>query len=145
MKEYYDKTTNLTWNTKEFEPMTWTEAIEFANTFKKGKWRLPTIQELLTLVDYTRSEPAIDTTIFTNVNSFDYWSASSDAYNSDNAWYTDFHFGYSSNYDKYASKYVRLVCEGDKNERILYEALPVLLVPLLLLLLIFIINNYELI
>ena len=119
MKNYYDKTTKLTWNTKEFEPMTWTEAIKFADYFKKGKWRLPTIQELLTLVDYTRSEPAIDTTIFTNVNSSYYWSASSYAYNSDDAWYVNFSDGYSSNNYKNYGKYVRLVREGDKNERIL--------------------------
>lgn len=59
-------------------------------------WRLPTIQELLSLVDYTRHDPAIDTDKFPDTKSNWYWSsspyASSPAYY---AWIVHFHHGHA--------------------------------------------------
>jgi len=107
MKEY--KKYNLTWCTKEFDRMNWYDAVEFAKTYKKGKWRLPTIKELLNLVDYSRANLAINSAIFTNANSSGYWSASSYAGNSDGAWDVNFKYGYSDYSNKYYSKHVRLV------------------------------------
>jgi hypothetical protein len=61
-------------------------------------WRLPTIEELLTLVDYTKYSPA---SFDEAVKSDDwYWSSTTHAYDSDYAWVVGFYGGYSSGYDK---------------------------------------------
>ncbi len=53
---------------------------------RKG-WRLPTIQELASLVDPTRVAPALPAGHpFSNVLSSFYWSATTDAGNTDVAW-----------------------------------------------------------
>ncbi|MFZ1640195.1 MAG: DUF1566 domain-containing protein [Candidatus Contendobacter sp.] len=52
-------------------------------------WRMPTREELRTIVDYSRFNPAIDTTaagFFPRTVSTRYWSASPNAFNADNAW-----------------------------------------------------------
>lgn len=57
-------------------------------------WRLPTIQELLSLVDYTRHDPAIDVAQFPDTKSNWYWSSSPDASApADYAWFVYFVFG----------------------------------------------------
>lgn len=59
-------------------------------------WRLPTIQELLSLVDYTRHDPAIDTDKFPDTKSNWYWSSSPDAsLPADDAWFVSFNGGHS--------------------------------------------------
>jgi len=53
---------------------------------RKG-WRLPTIQELASLVDSTRSNPALPAGHpFSNVQSFYYWSATTNAADASGAW-----------------------------------------------------------
>jgi hypothetical protein len=56
-------------------------------------WRLPTIQELLTLVDYSRSEPAIDTAKFPACKSTWYWTSTPVASSPDYAWVVYFDNG----------------------------------------------------
>jgi hypothetical protein len=64
-----DRTTGLVWS-RENVPggtMNWKAAAEACGKLNLGghsDWRLPTIRELLTLVDYERHDPAIDTTAF---------------------------------------------------------------------------------
>jgi hypothetical protein len=59
----------------------WTEAVSYCENLSYGEnseWRLPAIKELLTLVDFGRSEPAFDTEIFLEFPSSAYfWSVSS--------------------------------------------------------------------
>ena len=63
-------------------------------------WRLPTIQELLSLVDYTRFDPAIDVNLFPDTKSNNYWSSSPDASSpADYAWFV--YFGSGSADDNY--------------------------------------------
>lgn len=54
-------------------------------------WRVPEVQELVGVVDYTIFIPAVNTSVFSNVQSSFYWSASSNASNSAGAW--SVHFG----------------------------------------------------
>ena len=56
-------------------------------------WRLPTIEELSTIVDAERSDPAIDTGYFPNTVSIWYWSSSSSASNPSLAWGVNFYDG----------------------------------------------------
>jgi len=58
----------------------------------KKDWRLPTYNELLTLVHYFRIEPAvIDEIEF--IEPFSYWTISADANDISANWYVDFKYG----------------------------------------------------
>jgi|SRR5580765_3197099 len=72
-------------------------------------WRLPTIQELLTLVDYERHSPAIDTDYFPDTKSDWYWTSSSSAVDSGDAWVVSFGDGHSSRIYRAYSAFVRAV------------------------------------
>lgn len=91
----------------------WSTAITNCNglTLAGKTWRLPNRNELLSLVDYTRTDVAIDISVFDNVyynfnwssNLKYYWSSST--YNSviNYAWIVDFVTGgsfYDSNFSK---------------------------------------------
>ncbi len=94
-----DNETGLVW---EKSPSTstfaWQDAQTRCNKLTTGGrlgWRLPTLQELTSLVDRTQSFPSLPVgNPFTNINpsleaSF-YWSATTSAVTSSNAWEVDF-------------------------------------------------------
>jgi hypothetical protein len=56
-------------------------------------WRVPAIQELVGVVDYTAFNPAVNTSVFSNVQSAGFWSASSFADSPAFAWFVDFFNG----------------------------------------------------
>ncbi len=69
-----DSANGLEWDITDFhgERMTFEKAQKACADLRTGghtDWRLPTVQELLTLVDYTRSGPAIDKEFFPNCKS----------------------------------------------------------------------------
>ncbi|CAN2044425.1 exported hypothetical protein [Candidatus Magnetomoraceae bacterium gMMP-13] len=73
-------------------------------------WHLPNINELLSLVDYSKYNPSLpDNHHFTNMQSEFYWSSSSNAYGNDGAWGVNFHYGYDGYSNKSSSCYVRAV------------------------------------
>jgi hypothetical protein len=72
-------------------------------------WRLPTHAELLTLVDDTRCDPAIDVSAFPSCKSCWYWSGTPYAGNSSCAWIVDFGSGNAYYYYRYYSAFVRAV------------------------------------
>ncbi len=63
-------------------------------------WRLPTRAELLSLVDDTRSDPAIDTTRFPDTQSGAYWTSTPLASGSSCAWIVHFNYGYADGYHR---------------------------------------------
>jgi len=76
--------------------------------FKAGAWRLPTVRELLTLVDYERHDPAIDP-IFQTKSDY-YWTSSPAAYSpSDCAWLVYFSYGYADWFARGNRAFVRAV------------------------------------
>lgn len=75
-------------------------------------WRLPTFDELDSIVAYDRYSPAIDTNYFPNTVSSSFWSSSPYAGSYYNAWYVNFFNGYGYLYGKNGSEYVRLVRGG---------------------------------
>jgi len=69
-------------------------------TLDGGGWRLPTIGELMSIVDRTRKYPAIDTSVFRNVSSKLYWSSTTHHTIKDSAWCVGFKAGYSTRESK---------------------------------------------
>ena len=105
-----DHATGLEW-TRDNVPggrMNWKAAQEACGKLKLGghsDWRLPTIRELLTIVDYERHEPAIDTEAFKCESTY-YWTSTPTASSPGGcAWYVNFSNGYAywsfHGYDNY--------------------------------------------
>jgi hypothetical protein len=106
-----DPATNLIWedttHTTE-EKLTQGEAKAYCESLKIGEvagWRLPTLQELLSIVDYTRAEPAI-LKEFSHVNGDKlYWSSTPYVGSQDEFWGVKFEDGStegaSGNYDRH--------------------------------------------
>jgi len=88
-----DNVTTLMWQKQDDNiPKTWESAITYCETLSlagHADWRLPNIKELRSIVDDTAFNPAISSTYFPAVVSSYYWSATTDAFNSSNAWFVD--------------------------------------------------------
>jgi hypothetical protein len=111
----YDTKTKLTWQQAISSiPYTWADARTYCAGVESSLggtgWRLPTLKELQSLVDYSQTtSPAIDSTAFPGTPSRDFWSASPLAGSSSDAWYVNFDYGYSNNYDVSNTSLVRCV------------------------------------
>lgn len=72
----FDAVTKLTWQRDGSHPETDpVMASNYCSMLLGGGWRLPTRIELVSIIDFTRSGPAIDP-IFANTQKADYWSSS---------------------------------------------------------------------
>jgi hypothetical protein len=93
-----DRSTGLSWqSTPSSVAMPLNDAISYCASLASqgGTWRVPTYKELLTLIDPTRSSPAIDVTAFPNTQALDYWSSSRRPSDTNSAWYISFQLGAS--------------------------------------------------
>ena len=89
---------------------TWEEAVAAKDSFaEQTDWRLPNIEELLTLVDYTGLAPPINTTVFPGADASAFWTDSADVSVSNKAWVTNFSLGYALSFAKSSTMKVRLV------------------------------------
>jgi hypothetical protein len=75
-------------------------------------WRMPTVKELVSIVDYSRVNSSIDPTYFPNTPASSFRSASAYASVSSSAWVVVFNFGYADAYGKRYGYQVRLVRAG---------------------------------
>ncbi len=114
-----DNATGLQWqddytdNSGTIKTANWADAATYcANLNLDGSgWRLPSKHELKSLVDYSRSIPAIDPT-FQNTASSNYWSFTTGASDASSAWIVGFDNGGANWGGKSDGLYVRCVRGG---------------------------------
>lgn len=110
-----DSNLGLMWQdtrTVRLQTKTWHEAKNYCADLKlaqKYNWRLPTLDELLSIVDYEEYSPAIvDTFNFTDKKGY-YWTSSNVSTDKRYAWYISFDKGNTYAYSKEEAVYVRCV------------------------------------
>jgi hypothetical protein len=120
--EVYDKKTDLTWQRCSIgqrweddtgcvgviEQMTWDQAV----TKGSEKWRLPTKDELATLISPTCKNPAINEESFPDMDLGKLWYWSGTPSGEYLAWLANFADGQFANYDRSDLGAVRLVRSG---------------------------------
>jgi len=112
-----DKETGLVWEKDPSSAIqTWLQGIENCYTRTVGGrkgWRLPTIEELNSLVDATSSNPALlGGHPFDNIQLGWYWTNNTDSKHPANAWYVDFASGNAGGDNKYSSRFIWCVRGG---------------------------------
>jgi hypothetical protein len=111
-----DTSTGLEWTRKNVTPKAgpWAVAAKACEQLELagGGWRLPTIRELLSLVDYERHDPAINTDVFTCDPNW-YWTSTAAAPSpGDYAWFVYFGDGYAGWSSRGNDGFVRAVRAG---------------------------------
>jgi hypothetical protein len=94
----------LYWGPTSKEPLTFEEAVSWSKEFKE--YRLPTIEELLTLVDRKKIKPA---SLDLNIHSDYYWSSSSVPGSKDHIFLIYFYEGNTFSCHKDIKAYLKLV------------------------------------
>ena len=104
-----DTKIGLIWQKNYEAYKTWQEALSYCETLTYAGysgWRLPNKNELASLVNYEKYDPASD---FPDMPSQDFWSSSTRSDHTDTAWYVYFGLGYVNDDHKDYGKYVRCV------------------------------------
>ncbi|MEW6380807.1 MAG: DUF1566 domain-containing protein, partial [bacterium] len=120
-----DETSGLMWQQETAGPMSWEEALHYCEGLTLGEysdWRLPNVNELQFLVDYSRYNPAIDPELFPKTQASGYWSSTVNHCSPDNAWYVGFDYGGISYGSRWSGKYyVRAVRSISSDETVIVE------------------------
>ena len=119
-----DNGTGLEWQqADDGQTRSWSQALAYCEDLSLGghdDWRLPNLRELDSIVDLTRYNPAINTDYFSCQSTY-YWSATTNAGHTHNAWNIHFFNGHNYappfiNHNNFAhkgnSRYVRCVRAG---------------------------------
>jgi len=111
-----DTKTGLMWQQDEAGAMSFEDALTYSEDLQladHSDWRLPNRNELQSLLDYSKNNPAIDTVAFPGAMSSYYWSSTTVVDYQGFAWRVEFGSGYvhSGSY-KSTSRYVRAVRGG---------------------------------
>jgi len=113
-----DNVTGLMWQQKSDDgAYNWVSATDFCGSLSlagHSDWRLPTSMELMSIVHYGKSTPALDTKYFHNVNKKWYWTSSTVANDSNKAYDIIFYrHGYIHFWEKTSESYTRCVRGGN--------------------------------
>jgi hypothetical protein len=101
-----DNLLGVEWGKSSEQRMKWKEAKEYC---AKLGGRLPEVNELQSLVNYSKYDPAIDTDLFPDTKSSWYWTGTEVAGDSYYAWVVVFYYGSVDTSSKDGSFYVRPV------------------------------------
>ena len=111
-----DQNTGLVWEqAPDAYSRSWGIATHYCANKNVGGtvgWRLPSVIELKGFQDPSLGAPLVPASIFTNVQSADYWSATTIADSPANAWIVDFFSGYVGLDDKTDHRHVWCVRGG---------------------------------
>jgi Protein of unknown function (DUF1566) len=122
-----DNLTHLIWlqDANCFGTRTWAQALDDANSLNSGQcdltdgsvegdWRLPTVRELASLIDYEKSVGTVlpSPNPFMNFQSDLYWSSTTVALNTSGAWSVGFSDGFVLNFSKPNNNFVLPVRGG---------------------------------
>ena len=106
-----DRETGLHWQGESPGKMTWHDARRYAKSLNlsgQNDWRLPSAAELESLLDRSRYRPEMRAAVpFRDLRS--YWSATTFAKNTKNAWIVRFDGAYVLSYPKNTVYWVRCV------------------------------------
>ena len=115
-----DSSTRLQWqddysdNAHDIKDVNWKEAIQYCEGLglsSHNDWRLPSVNELSSLIDYSKTNPSINP-IFEYIGTLNYWSSTTLVSYSGEAFLISFHRGNQGSYFKSYSYYVRCVRSG---------------------------------
>jgi hypothetical protein len=108
-----DNTTNLKWQDDYIKHTTWQSAIDYCENLTlngQDDWRLPNKNELLSIVDYTKSKPSINEIFVKKTVAGYYWSSTTTNHSDHGtAWVVYFGYGYTDTRVKNGSHDVRCV------------------------------------
>lgn len=111
-----DQVTGLEWQRiDDNNPRTWEDAIFYCAYLNIGDyvdWRLPSVAELQSIVDYREDFPAINSTAFPNTNQERYWTSTKNIYRAGRNYAVDFEDGSISPESTNQENLVRCVREG---------------------------------
>lgn len=111
-----DNITKLQWQDDVISnTMTWQDAIEHCETLVLGgydDWRLPNINELKSIIDRNKTNPAIADG-FEKISSGDYWSSTTYEGDRKSAWYVGFGSGNTYYHHKDYNYFIRCVRAGE--------------------------------
>jgi len=91
-----DNSTGLIWQQDHENPLNWESAISFCENLSlsgQSDWRMPSSKELQSLVDYSRSTLAINTTFFPTAINDSYWTSTNAGTSPSGAWTVGFSDG----------------------------------------------------
>lgn len=107
-----DSITWLKWESQTWSSFAWSWAFNYCNTltgwYIAWTWRLPTVKELDSIADFSKSSPSIDTTYFFAQSNY-YWSSTTYTPNPPFVMVVYFNWGYVNSNNKTSSFYVRCV------------------------------------
>lgn len=108
----WDKELELIWEDRDSkETATWVGAIKICEDLNfdgRGDWRLPSFNELYSIVDHNQTKASV-VSAFHQVQAKPYWTSTSSDNDGDRAWGLSFSDGSDFSYDKTEQIYVRCV------------------------------------
>lgn len=108
-----DILTGLMWEQQAASDKNWEGALSYCEGLSLAgydDWRLPSMNELKSIVDYKKTNPSIDKMAFSDAVGNTYWSATSHWVYTDSAWLVSFDYGngkYANKSDRYYARALR--------------------------------------